>query len=368
MPRKKKSKLRERIEKRAEEIISEVENNIRANLHRSIDLDKRHCSLLRDCKSFLSNLDENIVVLREPLLDISLEEDNIAIFDLIAVNIKTNIISLIECKGGTSTRVELKSFVEKILSFKKYQQQLEKILGFTFDKAEYIICVDTITHEALQQSIQAHINRVTGNKSSSVFGGLELDDIRKIIVWVVLERETRIIKTFGHHLDEEFEKIMSDPPQFESICNLDLEYSSHPWRYIEKIIYEKIYVTKYRYGDLNPKEFTRSEVVDKLVEEFEDLAIDDEKRRVIAERKADEIITHGLEYEIFEEISQDRYRILCRGERMDTVKDNLERKYIENYVTKNSKEKSLKRAEEMIKEEIAKQYKDLSEYGVSYDD
>ncbi len=352
------------IRKKAEERLEEMKRYVEVQLDSAITLDKRHCSLVRHCKSFLINLNENgsigyNVIMREPLLDLSLSIRDISVFDLIAINDTEKITSLIECKAGQSPRNILPSFVDKILSFKRHYKHLEKILGVDLKDFEFILCVESINAEGILQSIRSHIGRRKEGRSSQ-FNQLEWDEINRIIVWSVLSGENKIIKIYGKHIDPNLDAIMNDPPQFDSLSDLDLEYSSHPWRFIERIIYEKIFVKKNMQKIANPKEFTYSEVVDALVDEFRDLAVDNETLRSIAERKASEILNHGMDYEIFEKIGEDRFRIACRGERISTVIEHLEKKYRNNYVSKEAERKAYEEAEKEVKRKL----KDLSDFGI----
>lgn len=360
----KKDKLAKIIEKEAKKKLEEAKRRVRVSLDSEITKDKQHCSLIRDCKSFFINLSNNgyinyDIIIREPLLEISLKKPNVSIFDLVAINSKDRIASFVECKTGISVKSALSSFISKIISLREYKNYLERLVGFELNGFEYILCIESINNNDFLQSINAHIKKKK-KKLSSLFNDLTEEEIDRIVVWSVLKSENKIVKTYGKHLDPDLGRIMRDPPHFDSISDLDLEYSSHPWRYIEKIIYEKIYVEKYRSKIINPKEFTQKEVIDKLIEEFEDLAVNKSLLKFVAERKALEIINHGLQYGIFEKVSNNKYRIKCRGERVNTVKENLEQKYTENYVEREAEKIAWKIAEN----EIRKKNKTLSDYDV----
>ena len=353
------------IKKIAEKKLEEARRHVEVQLDSAITLDKRHCSLVRHCKSLLINLYENTpigydIIMREPLIDLSLKKNDISVFDLVAINSTNGIASLIECKTGHNSKYMLKSFAKKIVSFNEHCSHIEKMLGINIKDSEFILCVESINTGGVLQSVNDHTNKKRRGQSSA-FNELSEDKINRIIIWSVLEGENKIVKVYGNHLDTNFDRIMRGPPLFDYLSDLDLEYCSQPWRFIERVIYERIFVEKKRLDEANPKEFTYIEVVNALVDEFSDLAVDNLTLRSIAEQKASEIINHGIEYGIFEEVKKNRYCIKCRGERISTVRENLERKYSNNYINKEAERKAYEEA----KKEVKRMHGDLSKFGIT---
>lgn len=141
-----------------------------------------------------------------------------------------------------------------------------------------------------------------------------------------LENRSEIAKLHNTHKNPNLNEILEKTPSFSSMSEVVLNYDSYPWRHIERLILEKIYL-KNNYND--PKEFTLDMLVTAYFEEFKDLGVSDDSLGYLVEKKAGETIDHGLKYGIFEEKGEGWYKLLCRGKLFPTVKHYLEEKYRE---------------------------------------
>jgi hypothetical protein len=116
---------------------------------------------------------------------------------------------------------------------------------------------------------------------------------------------------------------------------IDLPYclTTNPFIIIREAVIGQCYSIQYamrRQNIRDPKVIDLNLLMGQMTKSIS-LCATPSKKIQLVKNKMDEVISYGEEFELFSDVTEENFRINCRGERPDKVKDSLEKKFYENW-------------------------------------
>lgn len=319
------------------------------NLISTMQTHKEHDDLINSCAQILADteLSQNSgykFYFTDPLIEKAEDEIGNRVFDLLFYNNRENSLILVECKTSVEGKPKkiFSQLSEQIENIERNIGYLEEQIDDKIDseKIEYVVLTPRVYCEKIEEALK--------NQEKEPLSERSIKNPEAIKVWNHLRSEGKIQMQIHskHHNKELMDALHRGVPiitHLNSKFDIPITKESHPYRIIEYILLENRYNRRVEEDIENRKIFRESEFVEEMEQRLI-LGVNKDEKRQIVEQKVRKIISHGLEYNIFESIDtiEGKYRIMCKGEKLNTIKFNLFEKYHENWATKKAGENAKK--------------------------
>jgi len=316
-----------------------------------LESDKKHQTLIKLCaKAFaqteLSESSGYEFYFAEPLLEQGPEKKGNHSFDLFLYNEKENRAIFIECKSSISDSKKILKEVEdsRDLILKKIDY-LSDIVGTTLDpgRIEYVLCIFDRDSTKITMSHQSQSKK---NKPKY--------DTNLIKLWIYKPR-TQIVQLYLHHSHNNqalTDLLLKGFGEEKLKRQFEIPYciTTHPFRIIKLAIISDCYL-KNLYNDEcdDPKIIEISEIFDTLMRNIS-LGVSLDLKKSMVKEKLTRVLRYGIKYQLFKKIQGNQIRLTCRGTKIKIVIENIQNKFIENWID----EKTEKKAEKLVLEEFRK--------------
>lgn len=341
--------------------------SLERNLKAILETHDRHQLLITACaKAFAdTSLSEKTgyqFYFVEPLIEKSSEKKDNCIFDVVIYNPSDCSAIFIECKSSSKNSCGSVKQIEKakqlVLDNVDY---LTKKIGLTLDpsKIEFVECVffeDSyeIAHKIASQDSQTKEN---AEKLPT-----------EIKVWEYFQGTQEIGLCKGHqHRDPQLTAMLSNRYGNEDLRNqFEVPYylNLHPFYIIINILLGCCYIENLNNDSItDKKKISRNQIFKHLLENAY-FGLNPTEIKVTLKKLTERIIKFGIDCDLFEEIDPDHIRIKCQGTKLKSVKENLTKKYFENWTDCKSEERAKIQALDDIKTMIAKSHPTLDDFGL----
>jgi hypothetical protein len=320
------------------------------NISETISIDQEHLKLVRLCasafssESFVSTETGYEFYCAEPLIEFSSEGPGNSSFDLLIYSESANKAIFVECKSSITdvkevyTQItEAKLHVEKRLSYIS-----ERVGGdLQLENCEFVLC-------ATDSAAQRVIHSITQQQRRRDRAGFSFEDM---CIWKYLPH-VRIMQLSPecNHQDAQLSRILRRGTQGEiDGIRIDLPYclTTHPFSVIREAVIGQCYGVQFarRKTIRDPKIIDRNLLMSQMMKSIS-LSAAPAKKIELVKEKMDSVISYGEQYSLFSEVKGDTFRINCRGERPDKVKESLTDKFFDNWSYRRARLMAKEQAEE----------------------
>jgi hypothetical protein len=280
------------------------------------------------------------------LIEFLKKEKGIRLFDLLLYNEGENRVILIECKSSVGENQKAQDTLKQIEESKKFVigkiEYLSECFGIELnpERFEYVSCIYVEDSDKFFQSRSAQEGKA-----------VKKYDPNLVKFWVYI-RHNKSVKL--HHSQTHSSKDLTrllirgfELSELTPHYDLSFYLNMHPFRLILNAIVGYCYNSNLHSSSQDPKKIKKGEIV-KLLNSKIRLSAPDNEKKALVEEKVNSIIAYGERYGLFEIISKDEIRIQCYGVQLNTVIDNIKRKYFERWIEEKSEQRCKKRALEQF--------------------
>ena len=329
----------------------------------NIETDRNHHNLVKLCtKSFaetaLSVNSGYEFYFAEPLIEFGHFEEGNQNFDLLLFNEKKRSVILIECKTSIKKKASktLKEIVNAIKLVENKLEYLSDIIGvpIEFDRIEYVLCVYDKDRKKIIESLDYQIDKSKNERENH---------LKSIKLWIYRPR-SQLIQLYQNHSHNNpilTDMLLNGFGENDLRSQFELPYciTTHPYRIIKLAIIGDCYAKNIFQNVEDPKIIKINSIL-KTLEKNISLGMPQEQKRELISEKIEKIIQFGEKYRLLERNDKEEIRLICRGNDIQIVKNNIEDKFYKNWIQEKSEiEAKSKTIEEYKKKAGVKQLNDF---------
>ncbi len=308
----------------------------------------------------------------EPLIEFADEKKGNQSLDILFFNEKEERAIFVECKSSIGGKQSVKDIFRQIENAKNLVEEkldyLNEILGRTLDmgKIEFVLLLESEHRGGV-------LNYIKANMKDRPF-------LQTIKIWeYYYDKENEFNATImlyhehSHHSTELTHKLRNSAWLGPNGVKTDIPFliSEYDYMLFKKLLVGECYQHNFSLSKRMEHTTVNSEKNSRTKRGFDPKVISKEcllevmkKKHTMGinirllddmiERKVESVIDMGLRFYLLKKIDDERVRLLCRGESPNTVKKEIRKKYIENWIKMNA-EKSARKA---AVEEYRKKHKE----------
>ncbi|MFW6196959.1 MAG: hypothetical protein ACOC5D_06470 [Thermoplasmatota archaeon] len=323
LQKKKDNKRISKLEKYKSESAEVARSDLRKEIKKDLSDRSRHDEIVGKIGSMF--LEEEIIEKTgyrlktyEPLYEVPLEKSGQRIGDVLLHNESKNNALILEVKTGSLSGAfgEIKQ-IKKTVGENK--DRLERIIGKNYSDVicDYGLVID---EKNLTGTLKDHIE--SANKEGIPLLTYRSDKLKL--------HDVSALK------DEELEKELKQGIRTEMGSSTTITPNSHDFHILHNTLLETFKTNMIDEKD-DPKEFSKEEFKETFfglvtIRDFQE----DTRFGKALNRRIEDVLEKGIEYGIIREIGEKEYKIYVRGKKdYEKLIDNLERKWINEYVERN---------------------------------
>ena len=342
-----------------------LKNSLKTNLQTILDTENRHHQIIKTCaKVFagttLSKKTGYQFYFLEPLYEKAGDKKGNSIFDLFLYNPTDSSAIFIECKSSSKRSSEcvkqIKNARRLVLDNLDY---FSKKLDIDLDpeKIEFVECLYfDDTYDACE-SISSQ-SAESGEKGEII----PVD----INVWEFFQgtEEIRLCKGYKHKNPHLTAMISQRYGRDELHDTFDVPYylNLHPFLIIINIILTYCYSENLSDDSIEDKKIISKNQIFKHLMDNAFFGLNKSEIKTTLTKLLDTVIQFGVRCDLFEIQDSEYIRIKCQGSRLKVVKDNLTKKYFENWADCKSRERAEFEALNDIKANLKKAQSTLKDF------
>ncbi|GBE56780.1 MAG TPA: hypothetical protein ENH13_03680 [Euryarchaeota archaeon] len=281
----------------------------------------------------------------EPLIELAGDAIGNRIFDVLLFNASLNALILVECKARVEGRANkvISDLKDQISTIENNLTYLENQIGEQIapNKIEYVVLTPHKYCDKIQSAINSQKDLASNKR--------KITEPENVKIWNFLPEGGKIqIHKDSQHQSGLLTQVLMQGISVMTIgmkVDIPIILNSKEYKIIEQILLENIYNKKLENESDNPKIFTTKEFAS-VMESSLLLGFKGVQKRKVVEAKAKKVIAFGVKNKIFGSVegNSDEFKIICQGEKLDTVKNNLKEKFVENWSTREADEHAKKDA------------------------
>ena len=314
----------------------------------NIETDKKHHNLIKLCAKAFAETDLSInsgyeFYFAEPLIEFGHIEEGNKSFDLFLFNESDQSAIFIECKTSIPTRAKkiLNEIEESKTLIVDKLEYLSNIIGLQIkpERIEYVLCVydkdsRKIIDSLNKQAEKDEKNRIIGSES--------------IKLWIY-RPHSQLIQLYQNHIhsNQIITEMLLRGFGEDSLRNqFELPYciTTHPYRIIKLAIIGDCYTKNLHYENTSEPKIIKIDTIQTTLERNISMGISQEQKRELISEKLEKIIKYGEKYQLFEKINEEEIRLICRGNDIQVVKNNIESKFFKNWIKEWSDSEAKRKA------------------------
>lgn len=311
----------------------------REHVIEEINRDKEHHNLVKLCaKSFaetdLSLQSGYVFYFAEPLVEFGHLEKGNKSFDLLLFNERDQSAIFVECKTSIPTKAQriLKEVEDAINLVKEKIDYLSDIIDVEMEsnRIEYVLCVYDKDSNKIIDSLKGQAKKDEERRKTDP----------KIKLWIH-KPHSQLIQLYQNHTHRNSfltEMLLSGFGKDSLRSQFELPYciTTHPYRIINLAIIGDCYAKNILDESLpDPKVISITTVLNTLERNISLGVLQEQKRELIAE-KLDNAIKYGERYQLLERYSEKEIRLICKGNDIKVVKNNICDKFLKNWIEEQS--------------------------------
>lgn len=340
---------------------------VREQLIENINRDKEHHSLVKLCaKSFaetdLSSNSGYEFYFAEPLVEFGPLEEGNKSFDLFLFNEAQQSAIFVECK--TSIPVKAQSIIIEVIDainlVKEKLDYLSSIVGIQMepDRIEYVLCVYDKDSNKIIDSL----------KSQAKKNGVRRKFDPKMLKLWIYRPHSQLIQLYQNHTHSNSfltEMLLRGFGEDSLRSQFELPYciTTHPYRIINLAIIGDCYAKNKPYENVVDSKIIKINTILETLERNISLGVSPEQKKELIAAKLDNVIKYGERYQLLERVGEEEVRLICRGNDIQVVKNNIEDKFFKNWIEERSEIEAQRQTIEAFKKR--KGIKQLTDYSLT---